>query len=54
MPKIYDTERTIRVLGVDGAENYVKVNSVELIRRLGRLNRSTILRAGAMTLPPSR
>lgn len=27
-PKIYDTERSIRILGADGAEKYVKVNSV--------------------------
>lgn len=30
VPKIYDTERTIRVLGVDGAENYVKINGAEV------------------------
>lgn len=27
VPKIYDTERSVRVLGVDGAEKYVKINS---------------------------
>lgn len=27
VPHIYDTERTIRVLGADGAEDFVKVNS---------------------------
>lgn len=37
VPKIYDTERTIRVLGVDGAENYVKVNSVEVDPQTGTL-----------------
>lgn len=28
IPKVYDTERSIRVLGSDGAEKYVKVNQV--------------------------
>lgn len=27
IPKIYDTERSIRILGADGAEKYVKVNT---------------------------
>lgn len=27
IPEIYDTERTIRILGVDGAEKYVKINT---------------------------
>lgn len=27
IPKIYDTERSVRILGVDGAEKYVKINS---------------------------
>lgn len=27
IPKIYDTERSVRILGIDGAEKYVKVNS---------------------------
>lgn len=26
IPKIYDTERSVRILGVDGAEKYLKVN----------------------------
>jgi hypothetical protein len=29
IPKVYDTERAIRVLGADGAEKYAKVNSVD-------------------------
>lgn len=28
IPKYYDTERSVRILGVDGAEKYVKINSV--------------------------
>lgn len=28
VPKVYDTERTIRTLGVDGAEKYVKINTM--------------------------
>lgn len=27
IPNIYDTERTVRVLGVDGAEDYIKLNA---------------------------
>ena len=30
IPKIYDTERNLRVLGPDGAENYVKINTIQL------------------------
>jgi hypothetical protein len=30
IPQIYDTERTLRVLGADGAEDFVKVNSFVL------------------------
>lgn len=29
LPKIYDTERSVRILGVDGAEDYAKVNTVD-------------------------
>jgi hypothetical protein len=29
IPKVYDTERSIRVLGADGAEKYARVNSVD-------------------------
>jgi len=29
IPEIYDTERMIRVLGADGAEDYVKVNTID-------------------------
>jgi hypothetical protein len=29
IPKVYDTERSIRVLGADGAEKYAKVNSID-------------------------
>lgn len=28
VPKIYDTERTVRILGHDGAEDYAKVNAI--------------------------
>ena len=31
IPKVYDTERSIRILGTDGAEKYVKVNHVDPI-----------------------
>jgi hypothetical protein len=29
IPKVYDTERSIRILGNDGAEKYAKVNSID-------------------------
>lgn len=29
VPKIYDTARTVRILGVDGAEDYTKINTVD-------------------------
>lgn len=29
IPKVYDTERSVRILGVDGAEKYTKVNTVD-------------------------
>jgi hypothetical protein len=29
IPKVYDTERSIRVLGADGAEKYARVNSLD-------------------------
>lgn len=35
VPKIYDTERSVRILGNDGAEKYVKVNSAEIDPQTG-------------------
>jgi hypothetical protein len=35
IPKIYDTERAIRILGVDGSEKYLKVNEVVTDERTG-------------------
>lgn len=29
IPRIYDTERSVRILGIDGAEDYAKVNSTD-------------------------
>jgi hypothetical protein len=29
IPKVYDTERSIRILGADGAEKYARVNSID-------------------------
>ena len=29
LPKIYDTQRSIRILGKDGAEKYIKVNAID-------------------------
>lgn len=28
IPKVYDTERSVRILGIDGAEKYVKLNTM--------------------------
>lgn len=57
VPKIYDTERTIRVLGIDGAENYVKVNSVEVDPQTGTLKPLNDLTRGrydvAITVGPA-
>ncbi len=36
VPAVYDTERTIRTLGVDGAEKYVKVNTVGIDPETGQ------------------
>jgi hypothetical protein len=30
IPKVYDTARSVRILGVDGAEKYVKINGQEM------------------------
>lgn len=35
IPKIYDTERSIRILGVDGAEKYVRINAPRLDPKTG-------------------
>ena len=32
IPKVYDTERTIRILGLDGQESFVKVNAYDAAR----------------------
>lgn len=29
VPKIYDTERSVRILGIDGSEDYAKVNTID-------------------------
>jgi len=33
IPKVYDTERNLRILGQDGAERYAKVNTVSMDQR---------------------
>jgi len=37
IPKVYDTERELRILGSDGAENYVKVNSMVQDKETGEM-----------------
>jgi len=37
IPKVYDTERELRILGSDGAESYVKVNQVVLDAASGKM-----------------
>lgn len=33
IPKVYDSERTVRILGLDGEEDYVKVNAYDEARK---------------------
>jgi hypothetical protein len=50
VPKIYDSERSIRILGVDGAEQYAKVNSIgpngEVVNDLSRGKYDTTVTIG--------
>jgi cell division septum initiation protein DivIVA len=46
IPHVYDTERTIRVLGVDGAEKFVKVNSFVVDEASGEQKAVNDLRRG--------
>lgn len=57
VPKIYDTERSIRILGVDGAEDYAKVNTVVTDPQTGEQKTLNDLSRGkydvAITVGPS-
>ncbi|MEE9541205.1 MAG: portal protein [Candidatus Thorarchaeota archaeon] len=46
MPEIYDTERELRVLGSDGAEDYAKVNQVVFNADTGKATRVNDMAAG--------
>ena len=46
IPEIYDTERELRVIGNDGAENYMKVNQVVMDFNTGQALRINDLSAG--------
>lgn len=50
IPKIYDTRRTFRILGADGAEKYIQVNGIDaagnLVNDLGRGKYDIVLTAG--------
>jgi len=46
IPHIYDTEREMRVLGTDGAEDYVKLNQVVYDKTSGRMVRVNDMAAG--------
>jgi hypothetical protein len=37
IPRVYDTERSIRILGVDGAEKYVKINAPKQDPKTGEM-----------------
>jgi hypothetical protein len=57
IPKVYDTERAIRILGEDGAEDYVKLNAEVYDTQTGRMVRVNDLSAAkfdvAITVGPS-
>jgi len=57
IPEVYDTERELRILGTDGAEDYVKVNQVVFDPQEGRSVRVNDMVAGkydvAITVGPS-
>ncbi|MGH8235421.1 MAG: portal protein, partial [Steroidobacteraceae bacterium] len=44
--KIYPAEKSVRILGVDGAEKYVKVNSVQLDPKTGQMRKVNDLTKG--------
>lgn len=46
IPKVYDTERTIRILGVDGGEKFVKVNKPVMDEQTGQWIKVNDLSAG--------
>lgn len=46
IPKVYDTERTIRILGVDGGEKFVKVNKPVMDEQTGQWVKVNDLSAG--------
>jgi hypothetical protein len=57
IPKVYDTERELRILGTDGAEDYVKVNTIVQDPQTGKPVRVNDLGVGrydvAVTVGPS-
>lgn len=57
IPKVYDTERAIRILGEDGAEQFVKVNAEVYDRQTGQMVKVNDLSAAkfdvAVTVGPS-
>jgi hypothetical protein len=57
IPKVYDTERSLRILGVDGAEKYVKVNQPQFDAATGKVKVQNDLTRGkydvTVTVGPS-
>lgn len=57
IPKVYDTERVVRILGVDGGEKYVKVNQEVIDNQTGQPFKVNDLSAGkydvTVTVGPS-
>lgn len=57
IPKIYDTERELRILGTDGAEDYVRVNEFTQDPQTGEMHRVNDLARGrydvTVTVGPS-
>lgn len=46
IPKIYDTEREMRILGTDGSEDYVKINSMVQDKETGEMTALNDLNRG--------
>lgn len=50
LPRIYDTERSVRILGIDGAEDYAKINTIgpdgQALNDLGRGKYDTTITVG--------
>lgn len=46
IPKVYDTERMVRILGIDGSEKYVRINEAKVDPNTGKMVMVNDLRRG--------